>query len=150
MTPAHHPIQARCPATGNIKVVKLLADLALKILKIGPKSRYHEIVGDRTDPTAGSPVQQILLNPAAIFESVREHQDGGWCYCGVPTCAYTNSGAKIPPVPNKVFCVYVNPGNYLFEWRWEPADPDDKGLPLGYQERYKVKVWPRQLETSST
>ena len=142
-TPAFHPIIARCPKTGKEKTVKLMASDATRFVKYGPPVRIHEVIGDRTDPTTGSPVQQVLLNPTAIFGGVREHQKGGHCYCGLPTCAYTNAGAKIPPVPNKVFCVYVNPGEKLFEWGWEQADPDDPMIPLGWNSRYQERIWPK-------
>jgi hypothetical protein len=142
-TPAFHPISARCPETGKEKTVKLMATDADHILKYGPKVRYYDMVGDRTDPTTGSPVQQVLLHPKAIFKGVREHQGGGHCYCGIPTCAYTNSGAKIPPVPNKVYCVYLNAGDKLFEWGWETPDPDEPELPLGWKDRYQERIWPK-------
>jgi hypothetical protein len=131
-------------------VIVLTADLADKILRYGPRQRFYEIVGDRLDETTGSPVQQVLLHPAAIFSGVREHQEGGTCYTGVPTCAYTNGGSKVPPVPGKVFCVYVNPRDRLFEWGWEQADPDEVGLPIGWQERFKERIWPKPSLTSST
>lgn len=121
-----------------------MADLFSKLQRYGPPVRIHEIIGDRQDPSSGSPVQQVLLKPTAVFEHIREHQEGGLCYCGVPTCAFTNDGAKVPPRPGMVYCVYISPGDRYFESRWEKADPDDPGLPLGHAVRYKVRVWPKQ------
>jgi len=142
--PAYYPIPAFWPfAEVEPKVVKLMADLVSRLQRYGPASRIYEIIGDRADPTKGSPVQQVLLRPTAIFEGIREHQAGGMCYCGIPTCAFTNSGAKIPPIPNKVYCVYLNAGGKYFESGWEPADPDEPGLPREYQIRYGVKLWPK-------
>jgi hypothetical protein len=148
LQPAYFPIPALCGHTGKQKLVKLMATDATKVMKFGPQARYYELAGDRTDSTTGSPVQQVLLNPHAIFEGVRDHQSGGLCYCGSPTCAYTNDGAKIPPVPDKVFCVYLSPLERLFEWGWEISDPDYPGLPLGWKTRYKVQLWPKILPTS--
>jgi hypothetical protein len=119
-----------------------MADLVSEIQRYGPAAQIHEIIGDRTDETSGSPVQQVLAHPDAIFEGIRDHQEGGTCYTGRPSCAYTNSGSKIPPVPGKVYCVYLNPRGHYFVSRWEIADPDVPGLPLGYQGRYRIKVWP--------
>lgn len=142
--PAHFPIPALCPKTKGTIIVKLMADLVSKLQRYGPAARVYEIRGDRNDPTTGSPVQQVLAKPVAVFEGIRDHQTGGTCYTGLPTCAYTNGGAKIPPVPGKVYCVYVNPRGHYFESRWEDADPDDAGLPIGYQGRYKQRIWPNQ------
>ena len=146
LVPAYYPIPALCPITGNKKEVKLTQELAQKVLKFGPQARYYEVVGDRTDVTTGSPVQQVLLNPTAVFAGVREHQQGGMCYCGQPTCAYTNGGAKIPPVPGMVFLAYVNPRDELFEWRWDQADQNHAELPVDYDHpnRFKVRIWPKQ------
>jgi len=135
---------ALCPVTGGQKSIKLMADLVRKLMTEGPQTRVYDIIGDRNDPTCGSPVQEVLLKPIAVFEHIREHQKGGMCYCGIPTCRYTIGGAKVPPPPNMVYCVYINPGDRFFESRWEPADPDHEGLPLGYQTRYKMKIWPKQ------
>ena len=145
-TPSYYPLPALDPASGGTKKVRLMTDLADQVLRYGPRQRYHEIVGDRQDPTTGSPVQQILTKPAAVFGGVCEHQQGGVCYTGLPSCAYTNSGSKVPPFPEKVFCVYVNPQDKVYEWGWEQADPDTVGLPLGYQDtkRFKEQLWPRQ------
>lgn len=144
-TAAHFPIKALSPDTGGDKIVKLMSDLVVRFQKTRPASMLHEVIGDRSDPTTGSPVQHVLAAPAAIFDGVRDFQVGGTCYSGVPACAYTNGGAKIPPVPGKVFCVYVNPHGIVFEWRWEPADPDVEGLPLGYHDRFGKRLWPKQL-----
>lgn len=71
---------------------------------------------------------------------------GGVCYSGKPTCRYTDQGAKIPPIPDFVFLVYVNPQDRLFEWRWEKEDPNVPGYPIRWDdsERFKGKIWPKQ------
>jgi hypothetical protein len=142
----HFPIQAFCPMTGSLRTFYLTEDLVLGVLKFRPRSSYYAVVGDRTDPSSGSPVQQVLLAPTAVFSGVREHQEGGLCYCGTPTCAYTNDGAKIPPVPGKVFLVYVNPRGHLFEWRWDQEDPEFPGYPIGWDDksRFREQLWPTQ------
>jgi hypothetical protein len=100
-------IPALCPISGGSKVVYLTMDLVEKVLRYGPRSRYFAIVGDRSDPTTGSPVQETLLHPTVVFKGVREHQDGGVCYTGKPSCRYTESGAKVPPISgNGVFGIH--------------------------------------------
>lgn len=89
---AFYPIPAFSPETGAHTIVKLMGDLIVRFQKTRPQSMIYEVIGDRSDPSSGSPVQQVLSNPVAIFEGVRDHQAGGRCYCGIPTCAYTNGG----------------------------------------------------------
>ena len=139
----HYPLPAFCPDTGGTKVIRLAEELIHRLMRNGPPTRIHEIIGDRTDKNTGSPVQQVLLKPAVVFEHIRQHQPGGRCYCGIPTCAYTKDGSKIPPIPNMVYCVYTNPNDWFFESGWEEADPDEPTMPLGHQTRFKVKLWPK-------
>ncbi|HET6248678.1 MAG TPA: hypothetical protein VFE47_13330 [Tepidisphaeraceae bacterium] len=138
----HVVVPVFCPRTETRKSAYLTAGLVDKILRYGPRSRYHAIVGDRSDPTTGSPVQQVLLNPVVVFEGVREHQHGGICYSGIPTCRYTDEGA---PIPGFVFLVYINPMDWLYEWRWDKEDPNMPGYPLGWDDpaRFKAKLWPK-------
>ena len=143
MSSAHFPIRARCPKTGGEIVVKLSPNLIKRIRDNGPPVRLHDIVGDGSVGPEGSPVQEILLHPSHIFGDIRAHQEGGTCYCGVPSCSYTDGGCKCPPKPNMVYCVYVNPGGVFFESGWEPADTETPELPLGWRTRYKVKLWPK-------
>jgi hypothetical protein len=140
---AHFPIPAFSPTTGGTRTVFLLADTFGKMQRYGPASRIYDIIGDRTDPSTGSPVQEVLLHPVAVFEHIREHQDGGYCYSGKPSCRFTNGGSKIPPMPNMVYCVYVNNAGRYFESGWEQEDPDKPGYPLGYQDRFKTTIWPK-------
>jgi len=146
LTPAYYPIPALCPTTGGKRELKLTHALASRIMKYGPQARYYDVVGDRTDSTTGSPVQQVLLGPTAIFAGIREHQQGGTCYCGHPTCAYSNGGAKLPPIPGMIYLVYVSPRDEIFEWRWDQADKEQPDLPVGYNSpnRFRVQIWPRR------
>jgi hypothetical protein len=139
----YFPIPALCPKTGGQKVIKLTDDTVKKIRTYGPAVRMYDIIGEKGKDGSRSPVQEILLHPYQVFEHIREHQVGGSCYCGVPSCAFTNGGNITPPHPGKVYCVYVNPADMYFESGWEPADPDDPCLPLGWQARYKERIWPK-------
>ena len=94
----------------------------------------------------GCIVPMILQNPAAIFEGLRRDEDEdrrgfGWRgYCGIPDCAYHLDGSKRPTYPNQVYLVFVNDENVAYNWRWEPADPDDPKLPVGHKDRFKKRL----------
>lgn len=143
MTVSHYPIEAFWHRPPGKKMIKLPSSLVLNVQKYGPATRWYELIGDKNSTGTSSPVQEVLQAPNAIFEHIREHQPGGLCYCGIPTCGYTQGGVKIPPSPKCVYCVFVNAADVFFECGWEPADPDDPTLPLGYQSRFKEKLWPR-------
>ncbi len=116
------PLRVLCPETGDHKTVRVPMSLVLKVLKLGPQHKFFELRGDGKPDLSGSCVQDVLLAPEAIFGGVREHQLGGVCYCGNPEQRWTNKGVRCPPPPGHVFVVYVNPGDEVYEWRWDEAD----------------------------
>jgi len=146
LEPKHSIILAFDPDTNGFKTVKLADDLLFHYHKEGPEHKYHEVVGHVTDPKGGSPVQDILAKPVAVFGGVRDYEQGGVCYCGLPNAAYTNGGAKIPPRPGMIFCVYVSPLEWVYEWGWELPDEMEPMLPEDYDspERFERKIWPEK------
>lgn len=101
----------------------------------GPAHRFHELSGSRGDHAA-SCVDEVLREPSAVFEGVREFQDGGWCYCGIPSRRWFNSGSSGPPPPGMVFTVFVSPRGHVFEWRWERCDELHRTWPKDYAVRF--------------
>ena len=117
MAARHLPLTARCHETGDTKTVRLPADVALKIVKYGPESKFYELRGDSSPLMEGSSVAEVLLDPVAIFGGIREHQGGGFCYAGKASQRWTNGGARCPPPPAMVFAVYLNARYEVYEWR---------------------------------
>ncbi len=144
LEPKHSQVPALDPATAGQKIVKLRDELLLRYLKQGPEHKFYEVTGDRTDPTSGSPLQQVLAKPRAVFSGVRDYEQGGYCYCGLPTAAYTNGGSKVPPRPGMIYCVYVDPRDWVYEWGWEVPDEIEVSLPEDYDapERFERMIWP--------
>ncbi len=91
-------------------------------------------------------VPEVLQNPTAIFEGLREEEDEdrrgvGWlCYCGVPSKAYHADGTPRAAYPLQVYLVFVNDERVAYNWRWEKADEDDPQLPRNYQTRFRKRV----------
>ena len=92
-----------------------------------------------------------LEYPSAIFEGLRPPDDKhsgespGWlCYCSRPPYDYKKSGEECAPAPNKVFLVFVNEEQIIFNWRWENADIDafcnKEYLPENYENRFRKRV----------
>ena len=83
-------------------------------------------------------VPYVLSHPTAVFRGVGAEDDReSLCYCGTPPRAYEGpTGRKRTPPANQVFLVLVNGKRVVYAWRWEPADPREKGLPLASATRY--------------
>jgi hypothetical protein len=52
------------------------------IQRYGPEHKFHEL----------KLVKEILELPTAVFEGLREEQEEGLCYAGIPSGSYTNRG----------------------------------------------------------
>ena len=76
-------------------------------------------------------------------QGLREEQEEGLCYAGVPSCRYTNEGTRRPPPKRKTFLVFVTKDGNVFQWRWEEADPNMEGYPLKWRERFGSQKWPK-------
>jgi hypothetical protein len=91
-------------------------------------------------------VPSILQKPTAVFEGLRRDEDEdprgvGWrCYCGVPEHSYRSDGSAAPPYRNQVYVVFVNGEGVAYNWRWERADPDEPGLPIDHQTRFRKRL----------
>ena len=92
-----------------------------------------------------------LKNPCAIFEGLRPPDDKysgespGWlCYCSRPIRDFTKSGQECNPEPGKVFLVFVNEEQAIFDWGWEDADrealDDQRYMPWDYKTRFRKQV----------
>lgn len=139
----HYTISAICPNTGKKITLKLSRAEVGRVVKNGPRSRYYELAGTADPNFDGSSVYNVLNSPAVIFEGIRRFQKGGQCYCGVPPQRWTEGGNMTPPPPGMVFAVYVNPGGWIYDWRWEKMDPSQPEYPVDFQKRFKEVLWHR-------
>lgn len=80
-------------------------------------------------------------HPQRIFWGIREFNEGGWCYVGIPEEWHVRQDVIAPFPKNKVFAVYINPLRRLFEYGAEPADPEDPMSPIGWKDRYRGLKW---------
>lgn len=138
-----YTLKALCPATGEQKFLRLRADDAFHVFENGPRSSFYELRGDDDHSASGSSVQQVLESPTGIFAGMRKLQKGGLCYCGKPRQCWTPEGNKCPPKPGMLFVVYVNPLDYIYEWRWVFADEENPNFPDGFKTRYRELLWPK-------
>ncbi len=150
MLTRHLPLKAICPKTGDLKPVAVpMMGKNSVIARIqdgdaGLHKRWELTGGEKGDLTL-SCVVCVLESPRAIFGGVREHQEGGYCYCGKPPNSWTNKAVCCPPPPGKIFVVYVNPQDVVYEWRWEGCDPKENSLPVDWFRSKRFSegmIWP--------
>jgi hypothetical protein len=104
------------------------------LLKYGPAPKFFE----------GLSIPQVLKNPAVIFRGLeREHQEGGFCYAGIPPHHYLDHNITVPPPPGFTFLIFADSNLRIFEWRWEKSDPETPGHPIEWQTRFKERAWSR-------
>src|SRR6185436_15832843 len=83
----------------------------------------------------------VLQKALLIFEGVREHQEGGWCYVARPTEYFLRPSIVVPFPPGMVFAAYLNPVRRLYDWRLEPAESPGSPYPSGHKSRYTREAW---------
>jgi len=108
--------------------------------------------GSKADLMRVTLVDNALLYPKAIFRGIRFEEDEqhschspGWlCYCGYPPNDFRFQGEVTDPPARKVFLVFVNEEQIVYNWGWERADFDawdvGKYLPINYQNRFKEQI----------
>ena len=88
--------------------------------------------------------EEVLASPTVIYEGLRrEGFEKGLCYCGKPR-RYLNEGIEAPAPPGKVFTVYINERDVVFEWRWDKADEFDPSVPNSIKTRFERIKWKAQ------
>jgi hypothetical protein len=91
-------------------------------------------------------VPQVLQQHGPVGEGLRRDEDEdargvGWrCSCGLPDRSSTPDGERCPPRRERVFLVFVNADRVAYNWRWEPADPDDRTLPRDLEDRFRRRL----------
>ncbi len=129
-------IDAFDPITGGTIVVYISQE---RLLAIGKRSQGQTL-------EAAYLVPQALQCRGPVFEGLRSETDEdkrgvGWrCYCSLPDRSYTADGDKRPPRRGQVFLVFLNEDRVAYNWRWEPADPENPELPLDHKNRFKRRL----------
>jgi hypothetical protein len=86
-------------------------------------------------------VPAILRAPVAVFEGVRDYEEGGYCYLGKPTDWYVKPRCLVPFPKDRIFAVYVNPMRRLYDIQAEKTEPGSMYRPEGWKERYEALLW---------
>src|SRR5437016_12364625 len=85
------------PAGTGRKEFRIANSLVEHVQRYGPEHKFHEL----------KLVKEILELPTVVFEGLREDQEEGLCYAGIPSGSYTNQGRKKPPLKGKTFLVFL-------------------------------------------
>ena len=85
---------------------------------------------------------RTIENPTVVFEGTRAvgRLASGRAYCGKPKRAFNNAGAAVAPPAGMVYCVYVDPEGFVFDWDWVREDAATLGYPVGYERRFNSAI----------
>lgn len=84
-----------------------------------------------------SAAQQVLENPLAIYEGIRDYTAGGFCYVGRPDTWHIKENVESSFPAKFLFCVYVNSRMCAYTFRAELAEDIQSS-----ERRFKNKLWP--------
>ena len=95
-------------------------------------------------------VAEILDQPDAIFEGIRQEEDehkgpggaGWWCYVGVPSTRFVNDGAGGRKLkPSELFLVFVTDEHVAYNFRWEEVDSCHDWLRADHPDRFRSRIY---------
>jgi hypothetical protein len=95
-------------------------------------------------------VQEILSNPAVIFEGIRKEDDeckgpdgaGWWCYAGVPSTRFVDDAVGVrKPKPTEVFLIFVTENHVAYSFRWEGVASSADWLRSDHEERFRKAIY---------
>jgi hypothetical protein len=131
-------IKAWDPITGGEMDVYISQE---RLLAIGKRSRGQILETAELVPQAlqcRGPVFEGLYTEA---DEDKDKRGVGWrCYCSLPDRSYTRDGDRCPPRRGQVYLVFVNEDRVAYNWRWEPADPDNPDLPRDHEKRFNRRL----------
>ncbi len=79
------------------------------LLQVKPKSR--------TKYLDSLMIKEVLEKPLCVFGGLkRENMADGRCYCGVAKTRFLDKGIKVPFPPDRLFVVFVNDRDEIFDW----------------------------------
>ena len=118
------------PGKGSF-VARIPCDLALRWYKYDYVT-YQNLV----------PARDVLLAPRAVFTGVRDYEEGGYCFLGLPEQWYIRQDCLVPFPPMKILAVYLNPNRWLYDVQAEKTESIGGVLPVRWKERYEALLWP--------
>jgi len=82
--------------------------------------------------------RRVVQSPTVIFQGIRGRGrlTGGRAYCGKPRRAFGNDGKPLAAPNEAVYCVYVDPDGFVFDWDWVQEDRNRPGYPEHYRVRF--------------
>jgi hypothetical protein len=84
---------------------------------------------------------RIVQAPEVVFQGLRARGfRKARAYCGRPSRCYDNHGGAHPAPEGKVYVVYVDEQNYVFDWDWVQSDSDNPAYPIDWQNRFKQPI----------
>ena len=120
------------PGGDDLCQFRLSKNLAEKVRKDGPGHKFFEL----------QLVLETLQRPKVIFEGLeRESFQASFCYVSKPDRRYSNDGECWPPVPGRVFLVYVRDDLRVLDWEWHPAAVHDPDIPDDTENRFGREKW---------
>lgn len=132
-SPKYWTLQGMSPSGHGRQEFRIPNSLIEHVQRYGPPHKFHEL----------KLVKEVLELPTVVLEGLREEQEEGLCYAGIPSGSYTNQGRKKPPLKGKTFLVFLDQDGKVFQWRWEEADPERKAYPENWRERFRSQKWPK-------
>lgn len=87
---------------------------------------------------------RVIENPTVVFEGTRTtgRLASGRAYCGKPRRAFSNTGVSVPSPRDMVYCVYVDPEGFVFDWDWVKEDSLRAGFPVDHELRFNGAIDP--------
>lgn len=85
---------------------------------------------------------RVVQAPTVIFQGIRRRGrlTAGRAYCGKPRRAFGNDGKAVPAPRGMVYCVYVDPEGFVFDWDWVQEESTRPGYPQGYRIRFANQI----------
>lgn len=91
-------------------------------------------------------IPTVTEHPESVFSGLsrdnRREDESGWCYCGRPERTLTPGGVDVPRPPGMIFAAFISDADEIFNWGWEPQDPNDESAPRGFEQRFEQRLWP--------
>lgn len=85
---------------------------------------------------------RVVQAPTVIFQGIRwkGRLRAGKAYCGKPRRAFASDGRALQIPSGMIYCVYVDPDGFVFDWDWTQEDRARPGYPMDYRVRFVNQI----------